>query len=60
MSVDLIRFIIFVAILGGLALVALTIPAFRPYLRKNPAVAFLLTRSSFCGRRWSTRFPCLF
>ncbi|HMO74302.1 MAG TPA: MFS transporter [Sphingopyxis sp.] len=46
MSVDLIRFIIFVAILGGVALVALSIPAFRPYLRKNPVVTFLLGISS--------------
>jgi PAT family beta-lactamase induction signal transducer AmpG len=46
MSVDLIRFIIFVAILGGLAVVALSIPAFRPYLRKNPLITFLLGISS--------------
>lgn len=46
MSVDLIRFIIFVAILGGVALVALSIPAFRPYLRKMPMVTFLLGISS--------------
>lgn len=46
MSVDLIRFIIFVAILGGIALVALSIPAFRPYLRKAPLVTFLLGISS--------------
>ncbi len=46
MSVDLIRFIIFVAILGGLAIVALSIPAFRPYLRKNPMITFLLGISS--------------
>lgn len=46
MSVDLIRFLIFVAILGGVAFVALTNKRFRPYLRKNPAVAFLLGISS--------------
>lgn len=46
MSVDLIRFIIFVAILGGIAFVALTNKRFQPYLRKNPAVAFLLGISS--------------
>lgn len=46
MSVDLIRFIIFVAILVGIALVALSIPAFRPYLRKAPLVTFLLGISS--------------
>ncbi len=46
MSVDLIRFIIFVAILGGIAFIALTNERFRPYLRKNPAVAFLLGISS--------------
>lgn len=46
MSVDLIRFIIFVAVLGGIVVVALSIPAFRPYLRKMPLVAFLLGISS--------------
>ncbi len=46
MSVELLRFIIFVAILGGVAFVALTSQRFRPYLRKNPAVAFLLGISS--------------
>lgn len=46
MSVDFIRFIIFVAILGGLVVVAMSIPAFRPYLRKNPLITFLLGISS--------------
>ncbi|MBL8650432.1 MAG: MFS transporter [Sphingopyxis sp.] len=46
MSVDYIRFIIFAGILVGLVVVALSIPAFRPYLRKNPMVAFLLGISS--------------
>ena len=46
MSVDYIRFIIFAGILVGLIVVALSIPAFRPYLRKNPLVAFLLGISS--------------
>ncbi|MBU7589620.1 MAG: MFS transporter [Sphingopyxis terrae] len=46
MSVDLIRFIIFVAVLAGLVLVAISIPAFRPYLRKNPLITFLLGISS--------------
>jgi MFS transporter, PAT family, beta-lactamase induction signal transducer AmpG len=46
MSVDLIRFIIFVGILVGIAFVALTSEKFRPYLRKNPAVAFMLGISS--------------
>ncbi len=46
MSVDLIRFIIFIAILAGIAFVALTSEKFRPYLRKNPAVAFMLGISS--------------
>lgn len=46
MSVELLRFIIFVAILGGVGFVALTSQRFRPYLRKNPAVAFLLGISS--------------
>ena len=46
MSIDLIRFLIFVAVLVGLVIVALSIPAFRPYLRKNPMVTFLLGISS--------------
>jgi MFS transporter, PAT family, beta-lactamase induction signal transducer AmpG len=46
MSVDLIRFIIFVSIIGSIIFVALTNKRFRPYLRKNPAVAFLLGISS--------------
>ena len=46
MSVDLKRFIIFVAILVGIAVVALMSKKFRPYLRKNPAVAFMLGISS--------------
>jgi MFS transporter, PAT family, beta-lactamase induction signal transducer AmpG len=46
MSVDLTRFIIFVGVLLGIAFVALTSEKFRPYLRKNPAVAFLLGISS--------------
>lgn len=46
MSVDVIRFIIFVAILGGVAFVALKVPSFRPYLRKTPMVTFLLGVSS--------------
>lgn len=46
MSIDLIRFLIFVAVLGGLVIVALSVPAFRPYLRKNPMVTFLLGISS--------------
>ncbi|MGL5839804.1 MAG: AmpG family muropeptide MFS transporter [Sphingorhabdus sp.] len=46
MSVDLIRFFIFAGVLIGIAFVALTSPKFRPYLRKNPAVAFLLGISS--------------
>ena len=46
MSVDLQRFLIFVGILLGVALVALTSEKFRPYLRKNPGVAFLLGISS--------------
>lgn len=46
MSVDWIRFIIFVGVLAGVAVVALTNKRFRPYLRKNPAVAFLLGISS--------------
>lgn len=46
MSVDWIRFIIFVAVLAALALVALRIKSFRPYLRKNPMITFLLGISS--------------
>ena len=46
MSVDLIRFIIFAAILAGLAFIALSVPSFRPYLRKAPMVTFLLGVSS--------------
>lgn len=46
MSVDFIRFLIFAGVLAGLVVVALAVPAFRPYLRKNPAVAFLLGISS--------------
>jgi MFS transporter, PAT family, beta-lactamase induction signal transducer AmpG len=46
MSVDLTRFIIFVAILAGVAVVALTSKTFRPYLRKNPVITFLLGISS--------------
>ncbi len=46
MSVDLIRFIIFVGILGGIVVAALLFKPFRPYLRKNPIIAFLLGISS--------------
>lgn len=46
MSVDLIRFIIFAAVLAGLVMVALTSKTFRPYIRKAPLVAFLLGISS--------------
>lgn len=46
MSVDWLRFIIFAGILVGVAFVALTSKRFRPYLGKNPMVAFLLGISS--------------
>jgi MFS transporter, PAT family, beta-lactamase induction signal transducer AmpG len=46
MSVDLQRFLIFVGVLATVAVFAMTSPKFRPYLRKNPAVAFLLGVSS--------------
>ena len=46
MSVDVIRFIIFASILGGVVFFGLTNKSFRPYVRKNPAVAFLLGISS--------------
>jgi MFS transporter, PAT family, beta-lactamase induction signal transducer AmpG len=46
MSVDLLRFLIFVGVIGGVIVAALSIKAFRPYLRKAPLVAFLLGVSS--------------
>jgi MFS transporter, PAT family, beta-lactamase induction signal transducer AmpG len=46
MSVELKRFIIFASIIAGIILFALFSKKFRPYLRKNPAVAFLLGISS--------------
>lgn len=46
MSVDLIRFIIFAGVLVALALVATRVRLFRPYLRKNPMITFLLGISS--------------
>ena len=46
MSVDLTRFLIFVGILASVAIVAMTSKTFRPYLRKNPAITFLLGISS--------------
>ena len=46
MSVDLIRFVIFAGVLIGLGLLATRVPLFRPYLRKNPMITFLLGISS--------------
>ena len=46
MSVELSRFIIFAAVLVGLALIASRVKSFRPYLRKNPMITFLLGISS--------------
>ncbi len=46
MSVDLIRFIIFAGVLVALALLATRVQAFKPYLRKNPIITFLLGISS--------------
>ena len=46
MSVDLQRFIIFAAILIALPVIAMLVPAFRPYMRKNPVITFLLGISS--------------
>ncbi len=46
MSNDLIRFVIFVSVLVGLAVVATRVKSFRPYLRKNPMITFLLGISS--------------
>jgi MFS transporter, PAT family, beta-lactamase induction signal transducer AmpG len=46
MSVDVIRFIIFVGILLGVGVVAMTSKTFRPYLRKAPMITFLLGISS--------------
>jgi MFS transporter, PAT family, beta-lactamase induction signal transducer AmpG len=46
MSIDFIRFIIFVGILGGIVFLAFSVPIFRPYIRKMPLVSFLLGISS--------------
>jgi PAT family beta-lactamase induction signal transducer AmpG len=46
MSTDLVRFIIFAGVLVVLALLATRVKAFRPYLRKNPMITFLLGISS--------------
>lgn len=46
MSVDLIRFVIFAGVLIGLGLLATRVQLFRPYLRKNPMITFLLGISS--------------
>jgi MFS transporter, PAT family, beta-lactamase induction signal transducer AmpG len=46
MSVDLTKFIIFVGILALVAFVAMIYKPFRPYLRKNPMITFLLGISS--------------
>ncbi len=46
MSVEWMRLIIFVAILASLVAIAFVVPAFRPYTRKRPIVAFLLGISS--------------
>jgi MFS transporter, PAT family, beta-lactamase induction signal transducer AmpG len=45
-SIDWIRFLIFVSVLAGLVLLGSFVPAFRPYLRKRPIVTFLLGISS--------------
>jgi len=46
MSMAWISFLIFLAILAGVAALATTVPTFKPYLRKRPIVAFLLGISS--------------
>jgi MFS transporter, PAT family, beta-lactamase induction signal transducer AmpG len=46
MSIAWINFLIFISILVGIVALATTVPAFKPYLRKNPIVAFLLGISS--------------
>ncbi len=46
MSIDLIRFFIFAGILGGVVVLAFSVPIFRPYVRKNPVITFLLGISS--------------
>ncbi len=46
MSIEWINFLIFVAVLLVVIGLATTVPAFKPYLRKRPAVAFLLGISS--------------
>ena len=38
MSVDLIRFLIFVSVLVGLVLIGLGVKSFRPYLRDRKSV----------------------
>lgn len=46
MSIEAINFLIFVGVLSFVAVLATTVPAFKPYLRKRPIVAFLLGISS--------------
>jgi MFS transporter, PAT family, beta-lactamase induction signal transducer AmpG len=46
MSPELLNFIIFAGIMAGLVLLATSVPAFKPYLRKMPLVSFLLGISS--------------
>ena len=46
MSVDLVRFVIFAGVLVALGLLATRVQLFKPYLRKNPMITFLLGISS--------------
>jgi PAT family beta-lactamase induction signal transducer AmpG len=46
MSVEWINFLIFAGILAGIVVLATTVPAFKPYLRKAPLISFLLGISS--------------
>jgi MFS transporter, PAT family, beta-lactamase induction signal transducer AmpG len=46
MTIELINTLIFVGLMVGLVVVASTVPAFKPYLRKMPIVSFLLGISS--------------
>ncbi len=46
MTIEVINMLIFVGLMIGLVVVATTVPAFKPYLRKMPIVSFLLGISS--------------
>jgi MFS transporter, PAT family, beta-lactamase induction signal transducer AmpG len=46
MSNELLNFLIFIGVLATVALLAVQVPAFKPYLRKKPLISFLLGISS--------------